>query len=313
LENKVAGSYQDKNQDGKVAWYPDPKMPNEKPPKGQEATSIQSLEADKPVGGEDPNNAPIVFGPDAVPYSSVSTVGETTAEFVEAFEVTFGVKTPKNLISQFTAELQSLQRSRSNKPIVGKSGTNIVYQGVSPQERQNILNKYLKSYATSVIGLATAGDAKALASLNKGKFGTTLTTLRNAYANNGLPINEKSLLNAALESSLNPKKLEQNINLVNLSAKTYFPALSSGIDSGYTVKQLLTPYLNSRANILEEDADSIDIKSLQGVAKDPKGLMNLYEYEISLRKDPKWRYTKNAQDSLSSIARDMTKMFGLGA
>ena len=311
----MAGSYQDKDNppDGKVAWYPDPKMPNEKPPKGQDPKSIESIEADTPKGGEDPNNAPIVFGPDAVPYSSVSTVGETTAEFVESFEVTFGVKTPKNLISQFTAELQSLQRSRSNKPIVGKSGTNIVYQGVSPQERKDILDKYLKSYATSVIGLATAGDAKALASLNKGKFGTTLTTLRNAYANNGLPINEKSLLNAALESSLNPKKLEQNINLVNLSAKTYFPALSSGIDSGYTVKQLLTPYLNSRANILEEDADSIDVKSLQGVAKDPKGLMNLYEYEISLRKDPKWRYTKNAQDSLSSIARDMTKMFGLGA
>jgi hypothetical protein len=309
----VAGSYQDQNEDGKVAWYPDPKMPNEKPPKGQDPDSVQSVEADTPKGAVDPNNAPIFFGSDGVPYSSVSTVGETTAEFVEAFEVTFGVKTPKNLISQFTAELQGLQRSRTNKPIVGKSGTAVVYKGVSPQERQNILDKYLKSYATNVIGLATAGDAKALASLNKGKFGTTLTTLRNAYANNGLPINEKSLLNAALESSLNPKKLEQNINLVNLSAKTYFPALSAGIDSGYTVKQLLTPYLNSRANILEEDADSIDIKSLQGVAKDPKGLMNLYEYEISLRKDPKWRYTKNAQDSLSSIARDMTKMFGLGA
>jgi hypothetical protein len=81
--------------------------------------------------------------------------------------------------------------------------------------------------------------------------------------------------------------------------------------------QKVSSYFNSRlkinSDILEEDADSIDIKSLQGVAKDPKGLMNLYEYEISLRKDPKWRYTKNAQDSLSSIARDMTKMFGLGA
>lgn len=307
----MAGSYQDKNGDGKVAWYPDPKMPNEKPPKGQDPDSVQSGEKDAPTGGEDPNNAPIVFGSDGVPYSSVSTIGETTAEFTEAFEVTFGANAPKNLISQFTAELQGLQRGRSNKPVVGKSGSAVVYQGVSPQERQNILDKYLKSYATSLITLAEAGDAKALASLNKGKFGTTLTTLRNAYTNNGLPINQKSLLNAALESSLNPKKLEQNINLVNLSAKTYFPALSSQIDSGYTVKQLLTPYLNSRANILEEDADSIDVKSLQDVAKDPKGLMGLYEYEISLRKDPKWRFTKNAQDSLSNVASTIAKTFGL--
>jgi hypothetical protein len=307
------GKYQDKDNppDGLVAWYPDPAMPNEKPPRGQDPKSIESIEEDTPKTGEVQTDPSLAYPDTTVPYASISTVGEATAEFTEAFEVTFGVNAPKNLISQFTAELQGLQRGRTNKPIVGKSGTNVVYQGVSPQERQNILDKYLKSYATNVITAAEAGDAKALASLNKGKFGTTLTTLRNAYANNGLPINQKSLLNAALESSLNPKKLEQNINLVNLSAKTYFPALSAQIDSGYTVKQLLTPYLNSRANILEEDADTIDITSLQNVAKDPKGLMNLYDYEISLRKDPKWRFTKNAQDSLSNVARDIARTFGL--
>jgi hypothetical protein len=309
----VGGSYQDKDNppDDLVAWYPDPAMPNEKPPKGQDPKTIESIEADTPKVGASQTDPSLAYPDTTVPYASVSTIGEATAEFTEAFEVTFGVNAPKNLISQFTAELQGLQRGRTNKPIVGKSGTNVVYQGVSPQERQNILDKYLKSYATNVITAAEAGDAKALASLNKGKFGTTLTTLRNAYANNGLPINQKSLLNAALESSLNPKKLEQNINLVNLSAKTYFPALSAQIDSGYTVKQLLTPYLNSRANILEEDADTIDITSLQNVAKDPKGLMNLYDYEISLRKDPKWRFTKNAQDSLSNVARDIARTFGL--
>jgi len=306
----VAGSYQDKNNDKKVAWYPDPALPNEKPPKGQNPESVQSVEADKPLAS-DASNEPIIFGSDSVPYSSVSTVGETTAEFVAAFELAFGVNAPKNLISQFTAELQGLQRSRSNEPQVGKNGKAVVYQGVSPQERQNILDKYLKSYATSVITVASTGDAKALAALNKGTFGTTLTTLRNAYANNGLPINQKSLLNTALESTLNPKKLEQNLNLVNLSAKTYFPALSKQIDAGYTVKQLLTPYLNSRANILEEDADTIDVKTLQGVAKDPNGLMGLYDYETSLRQDPKWRFTKNAQDSMARVASKLAQTFGL--
>jgi hypothetical protein len=306
----MAGSYQDKNGDKKVAWYPDPAMPNEKPPTGQNPESIQSIGEDKPKEG-DASSDPIVFGSDGVPYASVSTVGETTAEFVSAFESAFGVNAPKNLISQFTAELQGLQRSRTNKPIVGKSGTAVVYQGVSPQERENILNKYLNSYATTMITVASTGDAKALAALNKGKFGTVLTTLRNAYADNGLPINQKSLLNTALESTLNPKKLEQNINLVNLSAKTYFPALSKQIDSGYTVKQLLTPYLNSRANILEEDADSIDIKSLQSIAKDPNGLMGLYDYEVSLRQDPKWRFTKNAQDSMARVASKLAQTFGL--
>jgi len=101
------------------------------------------------------------------------------------------------------------------------------------------------------------------------------------------------------------------MNLINLQAKTIFPALTDKIDAGYTVKQLLSPYLQSRANILEEDADTIDIKELKDIAKDPKGLMNLYDYEVSLRQNPKWRFTKNAQDSMARVASKLAQTFGL--
>jgi len=119
------------------------------------------------------------------------------------------------------------------------------------------------------------------------------------------------LATTALDSTLNPDRLKSNINLINMQAKTLFPALSDKIDAGYTVRQVLTPFLQSRANILEEDVDGIDLKELQEVARDPKGLMGLYDYEISLRKNPKWRFTKNAIDSLGGLARDFTKMLGL--
>jgi hypothetical protein len=39
--------------------------------------------------------------------------------------------------------------------------------------------------------------------------------------------------------------------------------------------------------------------------------MGLYDYEVSLRNDPKWRYTKNAQDSISNVATGIAEMFGL--
>lgn len=303
----MPGSYQDLDGDGKVAWYPDPNMPNEKPPAGQDPSKVESAEQDKPAekpAGQDPS----AFT-EPKPYSSVSTVGETTAEFTTAFTNLFGVNAPKELINAFTQELQSLQMSRSTKRY-GKD-ENIVYQGVSPQERKNILDKYLTVYAKSVTSAAGAGDAKAAAILQRGNFGVTYTTLKNAYADNGVPFNVDSLSKLTIESAINPDRLKGNLNLINLQAKTYFPALADKIDKGYTVKQLLSPYLQTRANILEEDADAIDLKELQSVAKDPKGLVGLYDYEISLRKDPKWRFTKNAQDSLGGLARDLTKMFGL--
>jgi hypothetical protein len=307
----VAGSFQDKDGDGLVAWYPDPKNPNEKPPKGQDPATVEVSGNDKPSEIPSVQNAPLFFGGDSKPYASISSVGEATAEFQNEFLTVFGGKAPKELTAAFAQELRNLQASRSNKR-VGKN-EDIVIQGVSPQERKDILNKYLKNYATQQITLANAGDAKAKATLQRGNFGLTLTTLKNAYADNGLPINIQSLSKIATESTLNPDTLKANINLINMQAKTYFPALADKIDKGYTVKQLLTPYINTRANILEEDPDSVDVSALKSVASDPKGLMGLYDYEISLRKDPKWRYTKNAQDSLSGLARDMTKMFGLGA
>jgi hypothetical protein len=306
----MAGSYQDKDGDGLVAWYPDDKMPNEKPPAGTDPKSVEKPGADKPATETDASNAPLVFGPDSTPYASVSSPAEAKAEFAEAFGVAFGANAPKELINAFSSELRNLQASRSTARIKGGAG-DIVIQGVSPQERQDILNKYLKTYADELSNLAQQGDVRASEALKKGAFGVTLTKLKNAYADNGLPMNQKALLSFATDATLNPKKLESNLNLINLQAKTFFPALAKDIDNGYTVKQLLSPYLQTRANILEEDPDSIDLKTLQGVAKDPKNLMNLYDYEVSLRNDPKWRFTKNAQDTMSGVASGIAKMFGL--
>ena len=305
----MPGSYQDLDGDGLVSWQPDPNMPNEKPPAGQDKSKVEDAKYDKVA--DKPADKPLEFAPEGKPYSSVSTVGEAVAEFTTAFTNMFGANAPKSLTTAFTNELQALQMSRSTKR-AGKN-ENIVYQGVSPQERANILNKYLTTHAKNITDAAKLGDVKAKAALQRGNFGVTYTTLKNAYADNGIPFNEDSLLKITTESAITPDRLKSNINLINLQAKTYFPALADKIDKGYTVKQLLSPYLQTRANILEEDADAIDLKELQSIAKDPKGLIGLYDYEISLRKDPKWRYTKNAQDSLGSLARDLTKMFGLGA
>jgi hypothetical protein len=244
------------------------------------------------------------------PKAVVSSKGEIQAEITDSFGLIFGDAVPKDIASAYYEELTALQKSRTTKTKI-VNGVEVSTEGISPIERQDILNKYINQYANTKILNAATGDAGAVASLNKGSFGSTLTTLRNAYSNNGLPINDKSLAQQAAEISLDKNKLDSTINLINLQAQTYFPALSEKIGQGYTVKQLLSPYIQTRANILEEDPDSIDLKSLTQVAQNPKGLMGLYDYEISLRKDPKWRYTKNAQDNMSKLSRGIAEMFGL--
>lgn len=303
------GAWLDKDDDGKVSWYPD--YEGEKPPAGQDQSKVEASTADVPAPGANTgSNAPMYFPGSGNPSASLSSKGEAVAEFNEAFAQTFGVAVPKELATAFTNELRALQASRTTKPNT-KGGIDYVTQGVSPQERKNILDKYLKQYATDVIGRAASGDNKALGDLQKGQFGVAYTTLKNAYVENGIGYNLKSLATLATDASLNPDRLKSNLNLINLQAKSIFPALAKQIDSGYTVKQLLSPYIQARANILEEDPDAIDVKSLTNVAKDPNNLMGLYDYEVSLRQEPKWRFTKNAQDSLSNVARNLAQTFGL--
>jgi hypothetical protein len=242
---------------------------------------------------------------------SVTTKAEATADMNAAFMEQFGTNAPKEVIAAYYNELRALQSTRVSGAESKDKKTSINIQGVSGSEMKALQNKYLTENANRLIEASQAGDVKATAALQRGNFGLTYTSLRNAYAENGLPINLKALSKLTVESAVNPALLKSNLNLINMQAKTYFPALADKIDNGYTVKQLLTPYINTRANILEEDPDSIDISTLKSVASDPKNLMNLYEYEISLRKDPKWRFTKNAQDSLSNVARDIAKTFGL--
>ena len=264
-------------------------------------------------------SATVPLGSDYVPTQtfkqsiSVTTKAEATADMNAAFMEQFGTSAPKEVIAAYYNELRALQSTRISGGESKDKSTTVNIQGVSSSEIKALQNKYVSANATALITASAAGDPKATAALQRGNFGITYTTLKNAYAENGLPVNMQALNKLVIESATNPGLLKSNLNLINMQAKTYFPALSDKIDKGYTVKQLLTPYINTRANILEEDPDSIDVSTLKSVASDPKGLMGLYDYEISLRKDPKWRYTKNAQDSLGSLARDLTKMFGLGA
>jgi len=252
-------------------------------------------------------------GASTAPRANVTSKEAALVEIQDSFKSMFGDAAPPEIINAYRTELNALEMSRTSKT-VPKKGVDVGTYGVSDAERKNLLNKYLNQYAKTKIDNATTGDKTAVASLTKGNFGLTYSTLVNAYASNGIPLATGGLNFASMvtDSALNPDRLKANLNLVNLHAKTLFPALADKLDGTYTVRDLLTPYINSRANILEEDPQAIDISKLTDVAKDMKtGLMSLYDYEVSLRNDPKWRFTKNAQDSMSNVANTLAKTFGL--
>jgi len=102
-------------------------------------------------------------------------------------------------------------------------------------------------------------------------------------------------------------------------ARSKYPGLTSYLDQGFTVRQVASPYLQSYSTILEQNPDSVQLtdplvqKALQGTP-DAKGVpvaQSVYDFEKSLRADPRWLTTKNAHQQLTSVGLGVLRDMGL--
>jgi hypothetical protein len=99
------------------------------------------------------------------------------------------------------------------------------------------------------------------------------------------------------------------------AALAEYAYLKPQFDAGLTLHQIVAPAINSIANILEKDPNTVNVndtlvkKYLQG--KDGKGTMPLYEYESMLRKDPSWQYTTNAKEKYADMTMQLGERFGM--
>ena len=108
-------------------------------------------------------------------------------------------------------------------------------------------------------------------------------------------------------------------NAIKKQAQAMFPAWTKQLDAGQTVADLASPYMQSMAQILEVNPGSVNLfdptikKALQ--YKDPKTgattSQPLWSFENTLRNDPRWKQTKNAQDSVMQNAHQVLSDFGL--
>lgn len=102
-------------------------------------------------------------------------------------------------------------------------------------------------------------------------------------------------------------------------AKAQFPQWSQQIDGGQTVTDLAQPYMQSMSQILELPGGSINLfdntikkaLSYTNPSNLEKGAKPLWQFENELRSDPRWKQTKNAQDSLMQVGHKILADFGL--
>jgi hypothetical protein len=101
-------------------------------------------------------------------------------------------------------------------------------------------------------------------------------------------------------------------------AKASFPQWTKQIEAGQSVADIASPYMQSMAQILELPQGSVNLfdstikKALNytnpgNLQKEAKPL---WQFENELRSDPRWKKTKNAQDSLFQVGHQVLADFG---
>lgn len=152
----------------------------------------------------------------------------------------------------------------------------------------------------------------------KGAAGTTYNKLRELSGAYGIKYND-DWYKKSVANILTGEESEDTYDVsIRELAKSKYPTLAAEIDKGRTVRELASPYIESMAQILEIGSDTIGVddfyinQALTGL--DANGVPKqkpLWEFQQQLRQDPRWRYTKNAQEAMMSASRKVLQDFGL--
>jgi hypothetical protein len=110
--------------------------------------------------------------------------------------------------------------------------------------------------------------------------------------------------------------LEGYKKIIRDHAMTQYAGFADQLNKGMTVRQIADPYVQQMSNILEISPENIDY-SKDGAIQQALGAggnqqpKSMWQFQQDLRKDPRWQYTNNARDSVTSIAHGILKDFGV--
>jgi hypothetical protein len=147
-----------------------------------------------------------------------------------------------------------------------------------------------------------------------GSIGGDLTALRATARSNGFDLDTSfgSSINDWLQRLAKGESIETFKNTIRGAAKLGLPdKVANLLDQGLDLKDIYAPYRNVMASVLEVAPDSIglDDKTLRG-AIGPEKEMSIYDFQRTLRKDPRWQYTNNAREEASDSVLKVLRDFG---
>lgn len=185
---------------------------------------------------------------------------------------------------------------------VGVLATEYLMNGWNADQLNKAMANYIQWDANGAMG-GQAGDEE--------------MALRGLANNNGVQISNNWLLTMARHIADQSTTLEDAQGYIRQQAEKMFPNYAKEIAAGQNMSDLAAPYASDYEKILEVGPGQTNlfdpnmVKALQ--YKDPTGqntTMPLWQFDQTLRNDPRWLKTQNAQDTTMGVGRQILQDFG---
>lgn len=189
----------------------------------------------------------------------------------------------------------------------------LVAKGITPPDDKTLEDKYyLTGVDDSVVIDELTGGITAKTAA--GEAADALAKLRAVATNNGFNLDKDfaGQIDDWLQRIAKGESINDFARLIRAQAKLGLPEkIGAYLDQGLDLANVYAPYRSAMSAVLELTPDSIklDDPTLQQVYAGDKE-MSLFDFKRLLRKDPRWQYTDNARQDVSSAALQILRDFG---
>jgi hypothetical protein len=147
-----------------------------------------------------------------------------------------------------------------------------------------------------------------------GKAGETIISLRSTAAANGIDLDSQfgAQLDSWVERVMQGESVDTFKSIIRQTAKIGLPQnVGKLLDEGVDLETVYSPYRNMMARVLEINPETIRLDDpVLRSAITSQGETSLYDYQRQLRRDPRWQYTDNAREDVSTAALNVLRDFG---
>lgn len=152
----------------------------------------------------------------------------------------------------------------------------------------------------------------------RGQAGNDIQTVRQTAYRNGIKISKATEQTWAKQIASGNQTADFYQRQVRSMAKSLAPGFATELDSGIDLQDIVSPFIESKAKLLEMNPADIDLfdkdirSAISGTKTDGSpGSKSLWQFEQDMRKTPAWLKTQNAQDSSMAVGKKVLQDMGL--